>query len=148
MTAGDLRAYAVSLLGRARGSALVLGRDASAWQPALAAAGWSAPVDGSPVAAVVVTFVGEPAHAAARLERLAAAGARLAMGAPLLLVDHNQPRQWWRRVLAWIALGLRGLPPGRGRVLVARQLDGAGFRVECLRLAAGERLQLVVARRE
>jgi hypothetical protein len=148
VTAGRVRAHAVSLLGRADGSALVLGRNASAWRHALAAVGWHRPADAAPVAAVVVVFLGERADTAARLERLAAAGARLRPGAPLLLVDHNQPRSWWRRVLGWVALAARGLTPARARVLAARQLDAAGFRVECLRLAAGERVQLVLARRE
>jgi hypothetical protein len=148
VTAGRVRAHAVSLLGRADGSALVLGRDAPAWRQALAAAGWSPPAGAEPVAAVVVTFLGEREDGTARRERLAAAGARLRPGAPLLLVDHNQPRRWWRRVPGWVSLAVRGLPPARARVLAARQLDAAGFQVDCLRLAAGERVQLVLARRE
>jgi hypothetical protein len=41
----------------------------------------------------------------------------------------------------------RGLRPSRARYPAARELAALGFAVERLRLACGERVQLVVARR-
>lgn len=148
MTSAAVRARAVSLLGRAAGTALVLGPRPDAWEAALRSAGWAVAADGEGAAAALVSFVGERENETLRLGRLAAARARLGVDAPLVLVDHNQPRPRWRRVVGWLALALHGLSPGRGRTAAARQLDAAGFRVECLRLAAGERVQLVLARRE
>jgi hypothetical protein len=103
---------------------------------------------GEPAAAALVSFVGARTPAEIRRRTLDAVRGRLVDEAPLVLVDHNQPRQWWRRPLAALLLLGRGLPPARGRYPAARELDAAGFRVESLRLAAGERLQLVLARRE
>ena len=99
-------------------------------------------------AAALVSFVGARTPAAVRVRTLGAVRARLPVGAPLVLVDHNQPRQWWRRPLAALLLIVRGMPPSRARYPAARELDGAGFRVESLRLADGERVQVVLARRE
>lgn len=102
-----------------------------------------------PIAAAgLVSFIGARTPAALRVCTLDALQARLPVGAPLVLVDHNQPRQWWRRPLALVLLAARGLPPSRARYPAARELDGAGFRVESLRLAEGERVQVVLARRE
>ena len=99
-------------------------------------------------AAALVSFIGARTPAALRVRTLDALRARLPVGAPLVLIDHNQPRQWWRRPLGWLQLAARGLPPSRARYPAARELDASGFRVESLRLAEGERLQVVLARRE
>jgi hypothetical protein len=99
-------------------------------------------------AAALVSFVGARTSPEMRRRTLDALRARLPAGAPLVLVDHNQPRQWWRRAFAALLLVGRGLPPSRGRYPAARELDGAGFQVESLRLADGERVQVVLGRRE
>jgi hypothetical protein len=84
---------------------------------------------------------------ARRRARLDALAARLPGGAPLVVVDHNQPRTWWRRTLGVAGLAVRGLGASRARHPVAREVHERGFAVERLRLACGERVQLVLARR-
>ena len=101
---------------------------------------------GRPAGAIVV-FVGAPAEPAGRQALLAGLRAELSPAAPLVLVDHNQPRRWCARALAALRLAAGGLPPARARYPAARELVALGFTVECLRLARGERLQLVRARR-
>ncbi len=103
--------------------------------------------DGAPATAAIATFLGAPDGPAARQAVLAAIRARLSAGAPLVLLDHNQPRAWWRRLLGIVILALRGLPPARARYPAARELAALGLRVERLRLTCGERVQLVLARR-
>ena len=98
-------------------------------------------------AAAIVAFVGAPAEPAGRQALLAALRAELPPGAPLVLVDHNQPRRWWARVLGRLRLAAAGLTPARARYPAARELAALGFTVERLRLACGERIQLVLARR-
>jgi hypothetical protein len=98
-------------------------------------------------AAALVSFVGARTPPELRRRTLDAVRGRLSAGAPLVLIDHNQPRQWWRRPLAALLLTVRGMPPSRARYPAARELDGVGFRVQSLRLADGERVQVVLARR-
>jgi hypothetical protein len=98
-------------------------------------------------AGAIVVFLGQRAHPAARQAALRILQRRLPAGAPLVLVDHNQPRARWRRALATIRLAVRGLGPARARYPAARELAALGFAVEQLRLACGERVQLVAARR-
>src|SRR5262249_26234913 len=98
-------------------------------------------------AAAIATFLGASAGPAARQTVLASLRSCLLPGAPIVLLDHNQPRAWWRRAVGVAALALRGLPPARARYPGARELAALGLDVECLRLARGERIQLVVARR-
>ena len=102
---------------------------------------------GESAAGAVVAFLGVPARPAERQALLAGLGRRLVQGAPLVLVDHSQPRAWWRRLLGRAALAARGLGPARARYPAARELAALGFTVDRLRLAAGERIQLVAARR-
>src|SRR5207253_1017999 len=78
---------------------------------------------------------------------LAALRNRLPAGAPLVLLDHSQPRALWRRAVGILVLAARGLAPSRARYPAARELAAIGFAVERLRLACGERVQMVVARR-
>ena len=102
--------------------------------------------DGAVAGAVCVllgTRVGESARAAA----WDALAARLASGAPVVVVDHNQPRTLARRALGMLALAARGLPPERARYPVAREVNAHGFTIERLRLEDGERVQIVLARR-
>jgi hypothetical protein len=101
--------------------------------------------DGTPAAAIVV-FVGVPARPEERQRVLRDLQRRLPAGAPVLLVDHNQPRAWWRRVLAAPSVALPGLGLARARYPAARELAALGFRVERLGLGHGERIQLIVAR--
>ena len=98
-------------------------------------------------AGAIVSFLGERLDRGARLARLDALAVRLPAGAPLVVVDHNQPRTWWRWALGVAALAARGLGPARARHLVAREVHGQGFAVERLELDCGERVQLVLARR-
>ena len=101
---------------------------------------------GTPAAAVC-TFLGLRAEAPMRQARLGALATRLPREARVVVVDYNQPRVWWRRVLGAALLALRGFPPARARYPVARELRDHGFAIERLCLAAGERVQLVVGRR-
>src|SRR5206468_890134 len=101
---------------------------------------------GAPVAAVVA-FLGLPARPAARQRTLRDLQTRLPLDAPLVLVDHNQPRAAWRRALATLTLAGARLGPARGRYPAARELAALGFRVDRLALVPGERVQLVLARR-
>jgi len=64
-----------------------------------------------------------------------------------VLVDHNQPRVLWRRGLGILALAAARCAPSRARYPAARELAALGFAVERLRLACGERVQLVLFRR-
>lgn len=94
-------------------------------------------------------------HAPAPQERariLAGLAARLSVGTRLAVVDHNRPRRLPQALLA-----LLGSPrvPGRSPAarwrrladLTARAAQSAGFRVDRLRLVAGERVQVVLATR-
>jgi hypothetical protein len=75
----------------------------------------------------------------------------LAPGAALVVVDHNRPR---RRASALAALLRAPAIPGasaaarwrRAAYPTAREVQSAGLAVERLRLAVGERVQLVLAR--
>jgi hypothetical protein len=139
---------ALALLGPVDG-AVVVAEPGGWWAARLRVAGLRVAELGEPrAAAALVSFVGARTAAELRRRTLEAVRGRLPADAPLVLVDHNQPRQWWRRVLGAAALVVRGFPPSRARYPAARELDGAGFRVERLELAAGERVQVVRARRE
>jgi len=134
-----------ALLGAVPGPVLVVGPESRAWSEALHGVGLAVGADGA--AAGVVVLLGERGDAPARARMLAAVAERLSPGAPVVLVDHNQPRAPWRRPAAWLALLARGLPPSRARYPAARELGGGGFTVDSLRLAARERVQLVRAHR-
>jgi len=141
-----LAAHALALLGAGAGPVLVV----CPWAPRLAAA-LAARVprarDGEvPMGAVVVSLGAAPGPAK-RQAALRAVERRLPPGAPLVLVDHNQPRALWRRALAVLQLAVRGLPAARARYPAARELGALGFAVERLWLGGGERVQLVRARR-
>jgi hypothetical protein len=102
--------------------------------------------DEGSVEGAVVSFLGQGADPAARRETLAALRARLGPAGRLVVVDHNQPRRWLPRVIALPWLWRHRLAPERARYPTAREIAANGFMVEALRLAAGERVQLVVAR--
>jgi hypothetical protein len=103
--------------------------------------------DGARAAAAVCVFLGEGARPAARRARLDALAARLPPSASVVVVDHNQPRAPWRRALGALLLVGRGHPPSRARYPVARELRDHGFSIERLGFADGERVQLVLGRR-
>lgn len=135
----------VALLPPGGGPVAVAGTDAAAWREVLARAGF-APADEGPVAAAVVSFLGERADAAARRATLGRVGTRLAAAGRLVVVDHNRPRRAAARLRALPTLWRRALGAARARYPTAREVAASGFAVERLRLAAGERVQLVVAR--
>ena len=102
--------------------------------------------------AVTVSFVGQPASADARRSALADAVRALAADETLVVVDHNRPRSHLAALAALVrAPWIPGIAPAarwrRQGHWTARELQDAGFRVERLRLAAGERVQVVFARR-
>ena len=144
MSAARLAARCLELLGPVVGPVAIVAPRASRLRTALAS--HVGPAAGAPVAAVVA-FLGAPARPADRQRALRDLQTRLPADATLVLVDHNQPRAAWRRVLASLALLATGLSAARGRYPAARELAALGFRVERLSLAAGERVQLVRARR-
>jgi hypothetical protein len=141
-----LAAHCLALLDARAGPIAVAGPRADRLHAALAEL---VPVAGERdvPAAAVVAFLGAPAMPAERQAMLRALGARLECGAPLVLVDHNQPRSGWRRLVGMVTLAAAGLSPARARYPVARELAVIGFLVERLRLACGERIQLITARR-
>ena len=143
---GALAARCLALLGPLDGRVAVVGPGAGRVAAALPRATPLARADES-AAAAIVAFLGARADPAARRADLARLRARLADGSPLVLIDHNQPRAWWRRLLGVVVLASRGLGPARARYPAARELAALGLDVERLRLACGERVQLVVARR-
>lgn len=143
MSAARLAARVAELLGPASGAVVVVAAPplAAALASRVALAG-----DGRPAWGAVVSFLGEPVRPADRQRALHALRARVGEGGPVVVVDHNQPRAVWRRALAFGPLLVAGLRPARARYPAARELAALGFAVERLRLAAGERVQLVRAR--
>jgi SAM-dependent methyltransferase len=101
---------------------------------------------------VALSFLGDDSTAARRRAALRELRRALAPGGLLFVVDHNRPRG---RPQAFGALLRR--PPVRGGSLaarwrrlaypVAREAQASGFTVDALRLALGERVQMIVARR-
>jgi hypothetical protein len=146
VSAARLAARVLALLGPVGGPVAVLAPTRSRVGRRLAAALGPAPAAAPPAGAVVV-LLGAPARPAERQALLAGLRGRLPPGAPLVLVDHNQPRGVARRALGTLALAATGLPPARARYPAARELAVLGFAVDRLRLAAGERVQLIVAHR-
>jgi hypothetical protein len=142
VTAARLAARCVELLGPVEGPVDLAAAGALA---AALAARVRVARDGAAAAAAVCDF--RDVLERDRLAGLAAVAARLPAGAPLVVVDHNQPRDWWRRGVGAALLVARGLPPARARHPVAREVQAEGFAVERLCLADGERIQLVVGRR-
>jgi len=145
VNAARLAARCAALLGSVPGPVAIVAPHAPRLAAALAQRLGAAAAEG-PAAAVVV-FLRSPARPHERQALLAELRRRLPPGAPLVLVDHSQPRARWRRLGARVALALRGLPAARARYPAARELAALGFAVERLRLGCGERVQLVAARR-
>jgi hypothetical protein len=140
-----LAARCLALLGPVGGAVAVVGPGSARLAAAFAERGWVQDA-GEPPALVVVVFLGSAAPPAERQRLLRDLQRRLPPAARVLLVDHSQPRTWWRRALALPGLVARGLRPARARYPTAREAAALGFTVERLALASGERVQLVVAR--
>jgi len=140
-----LAARCLAMLGPFDGPLAVVGPGAGRLVSALPA-GVARADPSDRAGAALVTFLGSPAAPAGRQALLAELRGRLPAGAPVVVVDHNQPRRWWRRGLGVAALAARGLPASRARYPAARELAALGFVVERLGLARGERVQLVAAR--
>ena len=147
MNAARLAARAIELLGPHEGPIEFEAPRASRLAAALTVGRRIATPEETPVAAVVV-FLGVPAKPSERQAILDRVRQRLPAGAPIVLVDHNQPRAPWRRAMALAPLLARGLAPARARYPAARELAAQGFTIDRLRLACGERIQLVAARRK
>ena len=143
MTAARLAARCVELLDGVGGPIAV-----SAPPEVASAVAAQVPIahDGAVVGAVCV-LLGTRIDESARAAAWDALAARLASGAPVVVVDHNQPRTLARRAIGVLALAARGLSPKRARYPVAREVNAHGFTIERLRLEDGERVQLVLARR-
>jgi hypothetical protein len=131
------------LLGPADGSLLLVAPRTAAALNALFADRGATPAD-VPSGAVVV-WLGDAAVPERRTAVLASLAARLPLGAPLIVVDHNQPRSAIARLANTVRLAFRGLPPARARYRVAREVTQVGFTVERLRLTDAERIQVVRA---
>lgn len=145
MGARRLAADCLGLLGAPPATVTVTAPHDRALAEALAARG--ARLTSAEPRAAIVSFRGGRADPAVRQACLATLRARLPAGAPLVLVDHNQPRTLGRRLAGMLCLAWAGLGPARARYPAARELAALAWRVERLRLACGERVQLVLARR-
>jgi energy-converting hydrogenase Eha subunit E len=142
-----LAARARTLLGPVHGPVAIVMPHAPRLADALATT--LSPAEGATAAAAaVVAFLGDGAGPAERQTLLRSLATRLPVGAPLVLLDHNQPRAWWRRAVGTVRLAAGGFRPARARYPAARELAVLGFGVEQLRLECGERVQLVLARRQ
>jgi hypothetical protein len=146
VTPARLAARALELLGPVEGPVAVVAPSAPAVRDALSAR-LAVARDGDVPAAAVVVLLHARARPHERQALLGALRARLRGGAPVVVVDHNQPRNAGQRALATLALLRSGIGPARGRYPTARELAARGFRVDRLARAAGGRIQLVSARR-
>ncbi|MBI3769390.1 MAG: hypothetical protein HY271_13005 [Deltaproteobacteria bacterium] len=119
---------------------------------ALRAAADALPLRDASIAWLAVSFLGDASAPRRRGALLGEIARVLAPGATVVAVDHNRPR---RRLAALTAVAgpprpRSWLPAAAWRRLAyptAREIHAAGFTIEHLRLAAGERVQIVVARR-
>ena len=124
----------------------LLGADDVTWLP------WDAPALPTRAGTLAVSLVGRDPDAEERRRRFTALAAALAPGGVLVALDHNRPRRLPAALWAVIAAPfVPGWSPVRRwrrlARLTAREVQGAGLRVERLRLVAGERVQVIVARR-
>lgn len=112
--------------------------------------GWGSSPRAGAIGATGVSLIGLDPSPEDRCQVFAALADALEPGSVLVVVDHNRPRRVSAALEAlagapWVP---GGTPGGRWRRLArltAREVQAAGFRVEKLRLVAGERVQVVVA---
>jgi hypothetical protein len=114
--------------------------------------GDSVPAKSPPASMIVLSLVGHAAPEAERARAWQELSGAVAKGEAVAVVDHNRPRRPWAAVGALVTSPwVRGLTPAaRWRRLAhptARELQRAGFTVDALRFAAGERVQIVLATR-
>jgi SAM-dependent methyltransferase len=110
------------------------------------------PFGDASIAALSLSLLGDGSEGGARVALLAELARVCVPGGVLVAVDHNRPR---RRAAAFVAVVAPPRPPGRTPAArwrrlaypAAREVWAAGFTIERLRLAAGERVQVVFARR-
>ena len=111
---------------------------------------WDArPPDRAPIA---VSLIGLDPAPDERRRVFASLAAALNPGRVLIVADHNRPRRLTDALVAVVAAPRvpGSTPRERWKRLgrpTAREVQTAGFRVEKLRLVAGERVQIVVATR-
>ncbi len=106
----------------------------------------------TPLGPLVLSAVGGAMSPEARARALRELAAALPPGTVVVVVDHNRPRRLAAAVGAlvrppWVP---GWSPAARWRRLAhptARELRDAGFRIDRLRLVAGERVQVVVVTR-
>lgn len=106
----------------------------------------------APEGPFVLCVVGHAPAPEERARVLSALAARCGAGTRLVVVDHNRPRRIGAALRALVGLPRvpGGSPAVRWRRLAdptARATQAAGFRVDRLRLVAGERVQVVTATR-
>lgn len=99
---------------------------------------------------LVLSLVGYAAPDAERERLFAALATRIAPSRVLIVIDHNRPRRFAAALRALVGTPwLPGWSPAarwqRLAAPTARLVQAAGFRVEQLRLAADERIQIVAA---
>jgi len=97
-------------------------------------------------------MVGHLAPPPERIRMLAEITGVLAAEGTLVVVDHNRPRRPWAAFRALIGPPrVPGVWPAvrwrRVAYATAREVQRAGFRVDRLRFVAGERIQIVIAKR-
>jgi SAM-dependent methyltransferase len=110
------------------------------------------PIATGSLSRVALSFLGDDPTAPRRQAALRELRRALAPGGLLLVVDHNRPRG---RAQAFAALLRQPRVSGRSLGLrwrrlaypVAREAHASGFTVDALRLALGERVQMIVARK-
>ena len=147
MNAARLAARALELLGPHEGPIILEAPCAKRLAGAIAATSAIARSEDIPAAAVIA-FLGTSASPSERQATIGRLRDRLPAGAPVVVIDHNQPRTPWQRALSLPSLLVSGLTPARARYPVAQELATHGFAIRSLRLANGERFQLVSAIRK
>jgi hypothetical protein len=97
---------------------------------------------------VVIWLALRSVSTSARRRLLARARELLRVGGALVVIDQSRPRTWWLRVRNAVWCVCRGRDPWwRPAYPTARDVDAAAFADVRLRLACGERIQIVCARR-
>jgi hypothetical protein len=143
--AGDVRAGRCAGDGNARRPDALALRSGDRGRRAGAGA---IPVADAALEAAVVWLVATRMPNAGRRLMLAELHRTLRIGGTLVVVDHNRPRSRWGRLRNFLWCILHGVgPSSRPAYPVAQEVQAAGFAAVSLRLAYGERIQIVRAAR-